>query len=113
MFVDQLHPKVENRVDFSLASLGVTPEVAGCYVLSSFQGDILYIGKTKSLHKRLEQHCNDLEKQQRSPVGVVQFMYYRVCSAAEMTELERAWTAQFAMRNKGALPHFARIWPGT
>ena len=62
MKVEQLIPKVKERVQFSLKSWKFVPKVTGCYVLTTFDGEVLYVGLTDNLYRRFFEHRDTKEK---------------------------------------------------
>ena len=111
MKASELCPAVKKQVVFALASIGVVPDVPGCYALTAFSGEIVYIGQSRNLNRRFAEHCEDPDKRTMTPFGVVQFMYFRLCDVSDLDHLEARWTNQFAMRSGGALPYLGRVNP--
>ncbi|ANL30129.1 excinuclease ABC subunit C domain-containing protein (plasmid) [Rhizobium phaseoli] len=42
------------------------PDSSGCYVLTSFDGNVLYVGLTKNLKRGMAQHLDNREKESSS-----------------------------------------------
>jgi hypothetical protein len=55
MKIDKLIPPPKDKVQFKLASFTSIPKVTGCYVLTTLDKDILYIGFSDNLFDRFLQ----------------------------------------------------------
>ena len=73
MKVEELTPKPIDKVQFKLASFKSVPHDNGCYILTTFENDILYIGLAVNLNNRFKQHLENPEKiiqlQKEKPFG--------------------------------------------
>jgi excinuclease UvrABC nuclease subunit len=63
MKIEELVPLPKDKVLFALTSFKAVPKDFGCYVLTTFDNHILYIGLSDSLHERFKQHLDNPEKQ--------------------------------------------------
>ena len=111
MEAGELRPGIERRVSFTLSSGGIVPDQPGCYALTTFSGEIVYIGQTDDLNRRFAEHCGDPDKRVMTPFGVVQFLQFRRCPLSDLNDLESTWTNQYEMRNGGELPYLGRLRP--
>lgn len=111
MLVSSLTPKTEEWVKFSLDVLWKVPEESGCYVITNYDGVILYIGQAVNIHNRMEQHLNDGEKRGKTPWGVAFWFYYLLCPKLELNDLERGWVNEHRLKEKGQLPFFNKVNP--
>jgi hypothetical protein len=89
--VDQLVPAVQSRVEFSLKARKFVPSAVGCYVLSTFEHEILYVGLTDDLNRRFFQHRETPEKSAPTPVGRAFWFHYLQCPEHEINRIERTW----------------------
>jgi predicted GIY-YIG superfamily endonuclease len=89
--VEQLIPTVEQRVEFSLKSRKFVPASAGCYALSTFDRDVLYVGLTYNLHRRFVQHRDTRKKREPTSVGMAFWFYFLSCDKREVHRIERTW----------------------
>jgi predicted GIY-YIG superfamily endonuclease len=87
------------------------PGASGCYVLTTFEGDILYIGLTEHLRRRFGQHLATKEKCQVTPRGKAFWFYFLEKPVKEIRRVERTWQneyrtehAEFPVLNKVASP---------
>jgi len=94
MKVDQLIPKVKERVQFSLKSWKFVPKEAGCYVLTTFEGEVLYVGLTDNLYRRFFKHRDTKEKRNPTKSGLAFWFYYLVSDEKEVNRIERGWLNQ-------------------
>jgi excinuclease UvrABC nuclease subunit len=89
--VSQLVPAVENRVEFSLKYRKFIPQAAGCYVLCTFELDVLYVGLTDNLHRRFFEHRETSEKREPTSIGMAFWFYFIECREPDLRLIERSW----------------------
>lgn len=95
MKVDELIPIPEVKVQFKLSSFKFVPKGRGCYVLTTFDNDILYIGLSDSLFDRFQQHLANPEKINPTKEGKAIWFYYTIYDPKNLPKLERTWINQF------------------
>ena len=108
MIVDNLNPKPQNKIQFKRAFYKSVPSESGCYILSNFGGDILYIGLAINLNKRFIQHLESTEKISRTVNGKAVWFYYNLYDSKNLPKLERTWINQFTSQN-GKLPILNKV----
>lgn len=108
MNVSELAPAVEGRVRFSLSEQRLVPGDAGCYILSAHDGEVLYIGLTKSLSRRLGEHRANPEKTVVTEHGLAFWFSFRTCEVKGLENLERSWLGQYALVH-GHLPPLNKV----
>lgn len=91
MKVNQLVPTVELRKQFNLKERKFVPKESGCYILATFDNEILYIGLTDNLNRRFAEHRNTKEKRHPTSQGKAFWFYYLTCKENETYRLERTW----------------------
>lgn len=96
MNVANLHPPPQEKVLFQLSVYLQVPEASGCYVLTSFEAIILYIGKSKNLQRRFEQHLDNLAKTQFTPQGRAVWFHWLLYDELHLNALERGWLNEHA-----------------
>ena len=96
MNVANLHPPPQEKVLFQLSVYRQVPEASGCYVLTSSEGHILYIGKSKNLQRRFEEHLDDPVKTQPTPQGRAVWFHWFLYDALHLNALERGWLNEHA-----------------
>jgi excinuclease UvrABC nuclease subunit len=95
MKITELNPQPKDKVHFKLASFKSVPKEAGCYVLATFDNDILYIGLSDNLFVRFQQHLDNSEKITPTTDGKAVWFYFVIYTAINLPKLERTWLNQF------------------
>ncbi|MFA5248163.1 MAG: GIY-YIG nuclease family protein [Patescibacteria group bacterium] len=95
MKIKELTPQPKNKVQFKLSSFKSVPKSAGCYVLTTFEDDILYMGKSDSLFDRFQQHLENFEKTNPTTEGRAIWFYYAIYDFKNLYKLERTWLKNF------------------
>ena len=108
MRIEQLSPKPDNKVQFKLSFYKNVPKISGCYVLSTFENDILYIGFSDNLNNRFQQHLDNSEKTRPTLNGKAVWFYYIEYDITNLPKLERTWINQFEAI-QGELPILNKI----
>lgn len=98
------------RVTFNLANAFRVPSAPGCYVLTNIYEEILYIGETNDLNRRLQQHWNDRRMRQRTPNGVASWFYYKELPAHLTYQTEQLLLTRYKF-SVGRLPLLNRAGP--
>ena len=76
------------KVSFDLRFLPWVPSSPGCYALSNIHEDILYIGETIDLRRRMEEHRKDPRMTQRTTMGLASWFHYMLVPAGEVKSTE-------------------------
>lgn len=108
MKASQLVPSPTQKVLFSLASIKSLPKLAGCYVLTTFDGDVLYVGLTVNLYQRFKQHRDTPEKCDPTPLGRAYWFHFVEADEIKINAIERAWQNQYSSVH-GVLPILNKI----
>ncbi len=95
MKVKELIPQPPDRVYFKLSSFKSIPKEAGCYVLTTFEDNILYIGLSDNLFERFQKHLKNPEKTNPTKEGKTVWFYYTLYNQNNLPKLERTWLNQF------------------
>ncbi len=103
MNVANLHPRPQEKVPFQLSAYLQVPEDSGCYVLTLFDGHILYIGQSKNLRRRFEEHLDNLAKTQITPQGRAVWFHWLLHKEFHLNALERGWLNEYTAV-EGVLP---------
>lgn len=103
------HPEIKIR--FSYSEKDIAPEQSGCYVITTPNGTILYIGRTDNIRSRMKQHLDDKEKTKLTPLGKPDCFYYKLCSARDLKSLEYAWVHEHKLNSNGKRPYFNKNDP--
>ncbi|MFH1674859.1 MAG: GIY-YIG nuclease family protein [Pseudomonadota bacterium] len=108
MKIEQLIPLPKDKVHFKLSSFKSVPKEPGCYVLTTFDNDILYIGLSDNLFDRFRQHLDKPEKTNPTKVGKAVWFYYTIYDPTNLPKLERTWLNQFDVIH-GRLPILNKV----
>lgn len=95
MNISSLLPLPKEKQRFHRACFKFIPNKSGCYALTTFDGNILYIGLSESLRERFQQHLFNPEKTNPTPEGKAIWFYFFLCRKEELTKLERTWLNRF------------------
>ena len=95
MRIEQLLPKPESKIQFKLSSFKNVPKVPGCYIFTTIENDILYIGLSENLNSRFQQHLDNPEKTMPTVNGKAVWFYYMEYDNMNLPKLERTWLNQF------------------
>ena len=101
MKIQYLQPFPDHQENFRRDRERFIPKMPGCYVLATFQNDVLYVGLTKNLRRRFEDHLNDPEKISRTENGTAFFFYWLECD--DLEKVERTWQNECELED-GVLP---------
>ena len=77
------------------------PSTSGCYVLSTLDNDVLYIGLAKNLRRRFNQHLDNEQKTNVTELGAVIFFHW--LETEDITKVERTWM-NIHEQKEGKLP---------
>jgi len=110
MLALSLHPKPKEKVQFDFSQTTMLPENSGCYVLATFRGDILYVGQSANIARRMAQHLDDPTKRATTPAGKAFWFYYELCESHRLDGLERGWVNAYTLK-EGDLPFFNKVRP--
>jgi len=108
MKVEDLIPQPKDRVHFNLSSYKSVPKVTGCYVITTFDNDILYIGLSENLNDRFQQHLNNPMKTSPTKIGRAVWFYFATYDPKNLPHLERTWINQFVALH-GQLPILNKV----
>jgi len=99
MKIEELNPCPKDRVYFKLSSFKSVPKVEGCYVLTTFENDILYIGLSDNLFVRFQQHLDNPEKTTPTKEGKAVWFYFMLYNQIKLEQLERTWLNHFSNKH--------------
>src|SRR5690606_29437671 len=109
MTFDLLNPKIEKTLEFEYFNQKKIPINFGCYIISNFNNEIMYIGKATSLRNRFTNHLETEEKISQTSLGKAYWFSFRKCKDSfEIAKMERGWLNDYVL-NKGELPMFNKI----
>lgn len=110
MKVEQLVPLPEHQTRFAISHLAMVPDQPGCYALTTYSGDVLYVGlATKSVRSRIGAHLEVPEKRKGSSTGVPFWVHYILRLATQVGPIERGWMNEAILRD-GQMPPLNRVY---
>jgi excinuclease UvrABC nuclease subunit len=83
------------------------PELSGCYALATFENVVLYIGLTKNLRRRMNEHLDSEEKTTLTINGRAVFFYW--LEVKEINKVERTWLNTH-LQHEGVLPVLNKVY---
>jgi hypothetical protein len=86
------------------------PERPGCYVLTTFEREILYLGLTINLRRRVSEHLDNTAKTQLTPHGRAVLVHW--LDTAEVNKVERTWM-NIHLIEEGRLPILNSVYSPT
>ena len=89
MKVDALRPMPSHHEPFRRDCLRFVPAASGCYVLTTMDGVILYVGLTVNLRARMEQHLDTPAKRAVTPLGLARCFHW--LETNNLQPVERGW----------------------
>lgn len=96
MNASDLTPCPAANVLFRLSSFRQVPNVAGCYALTTSDGEILYVGLAVNLRNRFQQHLENPEKTGVTKHGRAFLFHWLDYDPRNLNKLERSWLNQYA-----------------
>lgn len=103
MIITSLKPAIHAKIPFRLNAYKTVPDTYGCYVLTAFNGHILYIGQSINLRRRFEEHLGDPEKTNLTQQGIAVWFHYNLSRKSAINALERGWLNAH-ITSEGRLP---------
>ena len=92
---------------FDLSESIHTPSHSGCYLLTNFDGDVIYIGQSNNLYRRMQEHLANPRMTARTRLGYASWFYYGLWEQGEIIRIESEMLFQYQMA-EGQLPPLNR-----
>ncbi len=108
MKISSLDPSPKHRINFRRDQQKFVPTKAGCYVLATFVGVVLYIGLTKNLQRRFGDHLDDQHKTSTTEYGSVFYFHWIELELNQLEKVERTWQNECELED-GVLPILNKI----
>ena len=110
MRVERLFPAPDQRTRFAWSHHITVPDQSGCYVLATYDGDVLYVGlSTTSIRNRMGFHLDTPSKRSGSDLGVPFWFFYTGRPATEVGPIERGWMNQSILED-GQIPPLNQVF---
>ncbi|EIM72617.1 hypothetical protein A33O_18244 [Nitratireductor aquibiodomus RA22] len=110
MKVGDLSPRPAAKEPFRRSQMRFVTEKSGCYVLATFDEDMLYVGLAKNLRRRFGQHLDTPEKVTATANGRAVWFFWLEC--ADLEKVERTWLNSHALAH-GAWPILNKVYSPT
>ena len=110
MRIANLDPELEHRVPFELRSNAKVQTRSGYYVITNIYGDVLYIGITSDLRRRMDDHLRNSRMTQRTSLGLASWFCFRYLCDEDLHEIERHLLSRHKFSD-GKLPPLNRVGP--
>ena len=110
MRIDKLHPAPANHEAFRRNRRRFIPDSAGCYVLTTFSREILYVGLAANLRRRFDQHLDNPNKTAMTPLGRAILFWW--LETFDTNKVERTWM-NIHMIHEASLPILNRVYSPT
>lgn len=110
MNVADLIPLPAGRDAFRRSRERFVPDRAGCYVITTFEGIILYIGLTVSLRRRMNDHLDTPAKVTATALG--RGVWFHWLETRDTNMLERTWL-NMHLNAEGKLPPLNHLYSPT
>lgn len=107
MNVADLLPRPSYLEAFRRDRVKFVPEAGGCYVLTTFEGKVLYVGLAVNLRRRMDEHLDNPEKTSPTPIGRAILFHWFECD--DHAKVERTWM-NMHISVEGALPYLNRAY---
>ncbi|MGQ0553917.1 MAG: GIY-YIG nuclease family protein [Planctomycetota bacterium] len=86
------------------------PATPGCYALTTFEREVLYIGLTVNLRRRVREHLDSAEKTAVTAHGRAVFIHWT--ETTEINKVERTWL-NIHLLNAGCFPILNSVYSPT
>ncbi|WP_338834113.1 GIY-YIG nuclease family protein [Bradyrhizobium septentrionale] len=110
MNIALLTPQPTNRVTFKRSHERFVPDTPGCYVLTTFSGEVLYVGLTDNLRRRMDQHLDNPEKTGETKLG--RAVVFHWVATSDTFKVERTWM-NIHIQHEGAWPLLNKMYSPT
>ncbi|MDR2547354.1 MAG: GIY-YIG nuclease family protein [Lachnospiraceae bacterium] len=108
MNINQLLPKPNKKAQFKLSLHKSIPKESGCYILTTHEHEILYIGLSKNLYNRFQQHLDNPVKTLPTIKGKAVWFHFLGYDTTNLAHLERTWLNQYEAEH-GELPVLNKV----
>lgn len=110
MNVGTLTPQPSNSESFRRSRERFITESAGCYVLSTFDGRVLYVGLAENIRRRVNQHLDSRAKTESTTDGRAVIVHW--LETKETNKVERTWM-NIHITCEGRLPILNSVYSPT
>lgn len=105
MKIQYLRYPLNNKVMFRGDAQRLVPARSGCYALTTVEEEILYIGLSIDMNRRMGEHLDDPEKNCDTPMGRAVFFRFSCFAEGEIERIEQELLAD-CIAHEGFEPWF-------
>ena len=110
MNISELVPQPSRRENFKRYRERFVPEQSGCYVLTTYDGLVLYIGLADSLRRRMNNHLDNPMKTEPTELG--RAFWFHWIESPDTNKIERTWM-NIHIQHEGTLPVLNKVYSPT
>ena len=110
MNIKWLVPLPAHRQPFRLSHQKFVPPKPGCYVLTTFDEVVLYVGLAVDIHRRMGEHLDNPEKTSATILG--RAIWFHWVETADLNKVERTWM-NIHIQHEGRLPELNSVYSPT
>jgi hypothetical protein len=107
MTVTELFPQPVKCESFLRSRCAFVPETSGCYVLTTFLKEVLYVGLATNLRRRMNDHLDSPEKTNTTQKG--RSVLFHWLETNDINVVERTWM-NIHIQHEGTLPLLNRVY---
>jgi hypothetical protein len=110
MNITALVPEPARREAFRRNRERFIPDKPGCYALTNFSKEVMYVGLAKNLRKRFTQHLDSEQKTAVTALG--RAILFCWLETEDINKVERTWM-NIHIQHEGALPVLNSVYSPT
>ena len=112
MIISELVPQPAHRETFKRNRERFIPAGPGCYVLTTFSSEVLYIGLSVNLRRRMNDHLDNPGKTTATIQGRAVLFYWLKVEELELNKVERTWLNTH-IQHEGKIPILNKVFSPT
>ncbi len=112
MKIGALSPQPVKKESFKRNRENFVPAVPGCYALTNFSKDVLYIGLTINLRRRFNDHLDNPKKTAETINGRAIFFFWLEAPDPHINKIERTWLGTHIEQEK-TMPILNKVFSPT
>ena len=110
MKILELCSSMQYRMQFRLSEVVRVPEASGCYVMTNIADDVIYVGESKNLNRRIQQHLCDRRMTGLTSLGLVNWFCFGLWPSTDIAVVEEKLLFNYRARH-GRWPPLNRTGP--
>jgi hypothetical protein len=107
MNISELVPQPSHCEAFRRNRERFVPDRPGCYVLTTFDKTVIYVGLATSLRQRMDNHLEDPIKTAETKFG--RAIWFHWIETSDIEKIERTWM-NIHIQCEGSLPPLNRVY---